>query len=241
MVLGSLFLWASVVVADTSVQSPATFTLKVNEKATVTNVLDMQIKLQKIDTYLVGTAIGFEPGQPDPNTYGLQKSVEINVSTVGGCGPIADPRCLGMPGFESTYTIGESGSVSALGLNIKVTNIGENNATFAIGLPDVTPSPAPVPGVSNPGSSGNSGSVSGGSNDDLPIPLKFNLPKGQEVVSTEKVEATPETFAYYEIKTKKKARLFFIFPVYPEITYSVDAETGESKVIDRPWWNFLAW
>ena len=245
IVLCLLFSGVSAVMADTSVQSPATFTLKVDEKATVTNVLNMRIKLQKINTETVGTLIGYEPGQPDPNTYGVQKSVEINVATDGGCGPNADPRCLGMPAFQENYTLYENASITALALNIKVINISNDSATFAIGLPDIIPSnPAPVPGVSPanpvPIVVGIPGGVGDGSDSGVFIPSAFNLPKGQEVVSTEKIEATPDTPAHFEVKAKKKVRLFFIFPVFLETIYSVNVETGESKVLKRSWWSFLA-
>ncbi|MBI5139520.1 hypothetical protein HZA26_02850 [Candidatus Nomurabacteria bacterium] len=77
--------------------------------------------------------------------------------------------------------------------------------------------------------------------DDKLTPPVLNLPKGQTVVSAEKVEASGEADAYFEVKVEKKARLFFLFPVNPEITYSVDASTGVSEVKSRSWWSFLAW
>ena len=69
----------------------------------------------------------------------------------------------------------------------------------------------------------------------------FSLPEGQNLISVEKIEANEDVSNYYEVKTKKKARLFFIVPVSYETIYSIDPGTGVSAVTDRPWWNFLAW
>lgn len=286
-VLSLLFsgVFASVVKADVSVQSPATFTLKVNEKATVTNVLDMQIKLVSVGMSSVTNWIN------PPSTV-----AEINVSTSGGCGPNADPRCLGMPAFNQDYSLAKGGSASALGLAIKLKDTSSDSATIEISFsvsntePDSTVSITPdgtttiTPGVVGGSEPGYSGGSDGSGDSGVPVdpisppgsifctqeakicpdgsyvsrtgpncefaacpggsvlpPSTFSLPDGQEIVSTERIEATPETSAYYEVKTKKKARLFFLIPVRPEITYSVNSETGASRVISRPWWNFLAW
>lgn len=45
---------------------------------------------------------------------------------------------------------------------------------------------------------------------------------------------------YYQIKTKKKARLFLIVPVREHLEAQVNAETGEVVRIRNPWWGFLA-
>lgn len=44
---------------------------------------------------------------------------------------------------------------------------------------------------------------------------------------------------YYEVQTKKRARLFFLFPVNEKVNAEVDVETGDVKV-RNPWWGFLA-
>ena len=44
----------------------------------------------------------------------------------------------------------------------------------------------------------------------------------------------------YRIQGKKKARLFFLFPVREKIRAQIDAETGEIIKIRNPWWGFLA-
>jgi hypothetical protein len=45
---------------------------------------------------------------------------------------------------------------------------------------------------------------------------------------------------YYQIQTKKKARLFWLVPVKEQMGAEVDAETGEIVDIRNPWWGFLA-
>ena len=45
---------------------------------------------------------------------------------------------------------------------------------------------------------------------------------------------------YYQVQTKKKARLFFLFPVREKVQLQLDAENGEVVKIRNPWWGFLA-
>ena len=44
----------------------------------------------------------------------------------------------------------------------------------------------------------------------------------------------------YQVQGRKKARLFFIFPVRERVTMQIDSETGEVIKIRNPWWGFLA-
>ena len=44
----------------------------------------------------------------------------------------------------------------------------------------------------------------------------------------------------YQVRAKKKARLFLIIPVREHIMSHVDAETGEIIKMRNPWWGFLA-
>ena len=44
----------------------------------------------------------------------------------------------------------------------------------------------------------------------------------------------------YRIQGKKKARLFFLFPVREKMRMQIDSETGEVIKIRNPWWGFLA-
>lgn len=45
---------------------------------------------------------------------------------------------------------------------------------------------------------------------------------------------------YYQVQTKKRARLFLLIPVRERVRAQVDAETGEIVRIRNPWWGFLA-
>jgi hypothetical protein len=44
----------------------------------------------------------------------------------------------------------------------------------------------------------------------------------------------------YKVQTKKKARLFYLFPVRERIRVEFDSETGKQIEIRNPWWGFLA-
>ena len=46
--------------------------------------------------------------------------------------------------------------------------------------------------------------------------------------------------AIYQVQTKKKARLFYIFPVRETIRAELGAENGEIIKFRNPWWGFLA-
>jgi len=45
---------------------------------------------------------------------------------------------------------------------------------------------------------------------------------------------------YYQVQSKKKARLFLIIPVKEKVKTKLNAETGEIVRIRNPWWGFLA-
>jgi len=44
----------------------------------------------------------------------------------------------------------------------------------------------------------------------------------------------------YQVQTKKKARLFWIFPVRERVEVELNAENGEILRFRNPWWGFLA-
>jgi len=44
----------------------------------------------------------------------------------------------------------------------------------------------------------------------------------------------------YQIQGRKKARLFFLFPVRERVRMEIDSETGEEIRVRNPWWGFLA-
>lgn len=320
-VFSLLLVGSSLALADSFVKSSSTFTLKVGEKATVTDYQSMQIELVNIGSI---NTLSYPPQTKD--------NVQIKVATPGGCGPNADPRCLGGPAYDNTFTVSEGSSVTALALTIKVMSIASGSATFYTNIgstvtpptpppsnciarpacldatpkclmaepadgwcPKTVPPPAcqsrpacldatpkcliaePVGGWCASGSvttNGTAGTVVGGSgsiiicpngmtgsdcsvcsdgqcvpdtgsnnsvvNRVLDAPV-FNLQKGESVVSTEKIEGSGDVSATFEVKTKQRKWLFFIIPLSAETTYSVDAGTGASVVIDSPWWSFLAW
>src|SRR3990167_6996089 len=351
--------------------APATFTLNIGESFVVKDIINTTITLMSINS-------------AQTQSYPTQeiKTVSIKVANEGGCGAGADPRCLGMPAFESTYNLKVGASIEVLALKITLNSLGSgsNNATFSVAKPDDVVPPPPVvcsprpacldanprcllpepvggwcsnppppvvrsprpacldanprcllpepvggwcsnppPPVvcsprpacldanprcllpepvggwcSNPPapgdpSTGGGTTVGGGAgvispggviiicpngvsgkdcstcsdssckpgvlppptketngtgsvtNPIKPLPPIWTLPQGQDMVSVEEVKADEETPAYFEVKTERKAKLFFIFPVSSEITYSIDSVTGSSRVTSRPWWNFLAW
>ena len=299
--------------------APATFTLNIGESFVVKDIINTTITLMSINS-------------AQTQSYPTQeiKTVSIKVANEGGCGAGADPRCLGMPAFESTYNLKVGASIEVLALKITLNSLGSgsNNATFSVAKRDdvVPPPPAlcsprpacldanprcllpepvggwcsnpPAPGdpstgggttVGGGGSAGGGTIVGGGAgvispggvviicpngvsgkdcstcsdgsckpgvlppptketngtgsvtNPIKPLPPIWTLPQGQDMVSVEEVKADEETPAYFEVKTERKAKLFFIFPVSSEITYSIDSVTGSSRVTSRPWWNFLAW
>ena len=299
--------------------APATFTLNIGESFVVKDIINTTITLMSINS-------------AQTQSYPTQeiKTVSIKVANEGGCGAGADPRCLGMPAFESTYNLKVGASIEVLALKITLNSLGSgsNNATFSVAKRDdvvppppvvCSPRPAcldanprcllpepiggwcsnpPAPGdpstgggttVGGGGSAGGGTIVGGGAgvispggviiicpngvsgkdcstcsdgsckpgvlppptketngtgsvtNPIKPLPPIWTLPQGQDMVSVEEVKADEETPAYFEVKTERKAKLFFIFPVSSEITYSIDSVTGSSRVTSRPWWNFLAW
>ena len=54
-------------------------------------------------------------------------------------------------------------------------------------------------------------------------------------------DKSSSTTPSYKVRAIRKARLFFLFPVQAELSYSVDAKTGSTTEVSKPWWNFLAW
>jgi len=60
----------------------------------------------------------------------------------------------------------------------------------------------------------------------------------QKTCDCENITLTDDT--KYEVQTKKKARLFWIFPVREKSNVEIDAENGEILKFRNPWWGFLA-
>lgn len=81
---------------------------------------------------------------------------------------------------------------------------------------------------------------------DEPKEIKVLPDEAEEKVKT-KVGATLEDYdiklgddAIYTIETKKKSRLFFLFPVREKISAKLSSQTGEIIKIRNSWWGFLA-
>ncbi len=267
------------------VEVPSTFSMKVGEGAGVKNYQNMEIDFQSIQNDNGECEKGLTTPCPlgNPvNTANPRKEVVLFVSAPGGCPPGADSRCLGGPAFSQTFSIKEGSSEDVLGIEIGVSNITQNSATFKIAMQstddsddsdDTTVKPLP-PVIKVTATSGTQGTVravdkiiicpNGESDDNCSVcangecatepgtprklgepvsstnPPVLELRDDESLVSAVRVEAQGDSSAGYEVKARRKARLFFLFPVNPEITYSVTA-TGSSTVSSKPWWNFLAW
>lgn len=57
-------------------------------------------------------------------------------------------------------------------------------------------------------------------------------------IEEEEIELDEE--GEYNIKAKKKARLFWVFPVSEKVQTAVNSETGIVGKVNAPWWEFLA-
>jgi len=57
-------------------------------------------------------------------------------------------------------------------------------------------------------------------------------------IEEEEIELDEE--GEYNIKAKKKSRLFFVFPVSEKVQTTVSSETGIVGKVNTPWWGFLA-
>ncbi len=284
--LGVLFFNTASAHATILVEVPSTFVLKVGEGAGVKNYQNMEIDFQSIQNDDSECKKGTTPcplGNP-VNTSNPRKEVVLYVTTPGGCGPDADSRCLGAPGFANTFTINEGDSEDVLGIEIFVSNVTDNSATFRIAMKTndsdddsddkvIKPMPPVIKVTSVTGAQGTINRVdkiiicpNGESDDNCSVcskgeckpettpasprklgepvsvtnPPVFELKGDETLVSAVKVEGNASSTAGYEIKAKRKARLLFLFPVNPEIKYSVNA-SGTASVSARPWWNFLAW
>ncbi len=297
-ILSFVFLGAGVVYAESNVNQPSTFNLKVGSSAYVSNYQNMKIVLNKTGMITPDTC-KTESTAPCP-MYARQPvmSANITVSTEGGCGANADSRCLGAPAFSSTFDVELNAEAKALALKIKAVEISNDGATFKVYTSDdkvIQPMPPVETGegkvipigrdfgnrgnggdddstvVTGSGSIGTSGSIiypitsiticpigkddcqvcSGGSCKEKIVPYtegtatapgirKMMVPDDAEIQSVGKDTESTSTPAY-KVKAVRKARLFFLFPVNPEINYRVDAKTGSSTEISKPWWNFLAW
>lgn len=305
-VFSFLFAFVGVVNAGGSVVYPSTFKLEVGEDVYVSNYQNMRLELKSV-TGNVGDCNS--TGTPCPlgnpvSTTNPRKTVVVQASTEGGCGPGSDPRCLGAPAFSMVLNINEGSTAYARALGVKVVSISENSATLALSYKEsgvdtggetVMPIPTEIPKEVNiipigriPGNGGggavdgssvipgNSGTIEGksivypldtiticpmgkedctvcskGSCKEKTVPYtegtsnapgvrKMMLPENTEITSVD-ADKNSSSSPAYKVKAIRKARLFYLFPVNAEVSYTVDAKTGSSTVSSKPWWNFLAW
>lgn len=62
--------------------------------------------------------------------------------------------------------------------------------------------------------------------------------KEKNQVKWEEHNITLDENGYYQMQSKKKARLFLIIPVREKVKTQIDAETGEIIKLRNPWWDF---
>ena len=59
-------------------------------------------------------------------------------------------------------------------------------------------------------------------------------------ISLKQVGSGSETRAAYEVKARQKARVLGLFNTEMDVSTEIDAETGQTIDVDRPWWSFMA-
>jgi hypothetical protein len=115
---------------EVRVHVPSSFVLRVDQIAKLFDHRDGQsaIELKTIRANPV-----CNPPDPCPGAF-LQERVDIVVLHPGGCGPTADPSCLGPPGFMNNYSIfvGERIDVEVLGFALVLDSVTADNASFQI-------------------------------------------------------------------------------------------------------------
>ncbi|MBU0959017.1 MAG: hypothetical protein KKB31_03670 [Nanoarchaeota archaeon] len=74
--------------------------------------------------------------------------------------------------------------------------------------------------------------------DQIPAKIKAKI-KAKLGEEESEMEIELNENGYYEVQTKKRARLFWIIPVKEKIRAQIEAEYGDIK-IRNPWWGFLA-
>ena len=104
---------------EIEVKVPSSFSLAEGQTAKVVNYQNIQIKLNQIIENVQAVGAGGKiPPPPPPSTI-----AKITVSSSGGCGPNADPGCLGPPGFSKDYVIPEGESIDVQGLKITFSGV----------------------------------------------------------------------------------------------------------------------
>jgi len=107
------------------IKVPSSFSLVKGQTVKVTNYQNMEVKLTGIFTNPECKT------KPCPGAY-FQEYVKVEISTPGGCGPNADPICLGSPGYSNEFTIRKGKSVEALGIKLALLQVSADQANFSI-------------------------------------------------------------------------------------------------------------
>lgn len=100
------------------------FNLKVGEKHFFSKYLGMTIVLNSLS----------------------RRTANVTVTTIGGCGPVADSRCLGHPGLEEAFDLklGELKIIPGTGTSLTfAVKVSDNEAMFILTTPIRRPTPTP--------------------------------------------------------------------------------------------------
>lgn len=186
----------------------------------------------------------------------IRDIVNITVIVRGGCGPNADPYCLGAPGSEETFNLklGELKIIPGTGASLTFAQkLSDDEAMFILTTPISRPFPTPLPsdpptrtptptpncptdGYWDPRS--NTCRPTGPYPTPTPTPTfilrPLIAPVIHKVIEVQQIES-----GSYQVKAKQKGRILFLVPVEINVSYSVEGSAVTS--VKRPWWSFLVW
>lgn len=171
-----------------------------------------------------------------------ENTVNVSVSTIGGCGPNADPRCLGAPGFEGTFDLklGEPKRIPGTGASLTFAQkISDDEAMFilvTLEAKSTLPVPSPIPTPPRPTPSPTYTPTPTHTPTHTPTPHMSTISniKLDFVTEVREVES-----GSYEIKGKQKGRFLFLFPIEIDVSYSLTDNAVTN--VKRPWWSILVW
>ncbi len=218
---------------DSNVNS-VRFNLKVGEKVVFREILGMTLVLNRLDLA--------------QNVYGSKANVTVTVP--GGCGPNADPRCLGFPGFEDTFDLilGIPKAIPGTGASLTFAQeISDKEAAFIITTPFSRPTPTPTrcpPGLTDAvwdpvtRTCKPAGPYPTSTPSKSPRPTPTHISVSPTTIKIDTVTEVREVEpGSYEIKGKQEGKLFFLIPVEIDVSYSLKDSTVTD--VKMPWWNLL--
>ncbi|MBI2543359.1 MAG: hypothetical protein HYW24_04180 [Candidatus Aenigmarchaeota archaeon] len=102
---------------DVEISIPSSFSLNEGQTVTIKGYNNLEITLSQI------TLNELAP-----------KSLKVVFSQEGGCGPNADPRCLGPPGYSKQFLLqeGKKAVIEDFGIELTAVKIGNSYADFEI-------------------------------------------------------------------------------------------------------------